>query len=972
MVCSAVGAFARAQPWQAYTDSAAVAEKSNQPTNAIHYLQLAQENLPKDSSNSLAEIQLLRKLAEQHLRLSQYLEAGKYLEEGLAIFKKWNVTLHPQYALLCDRFGRVLEATDPTRAEEFYKTSLEVTAALFTDSSIAYAITCNSLANFYYNGSEYKKAENMHLVAKRIKESLLGKDDPDYARTCNNLGAVYEAMGDFEKAEPLVLEARRIRQLLPPIKAHPVYAITCVNLANIYTAMAQYDKAETLYMEARNIRAAMEPQGLHADYAASCNRLADFYYLTRAFEKAAPLYQEALLVRAQQSGTESLDYAETCNNLATLYCDMGRLNEAEKLALQAKAIWDKTAPIESPDHAINRNNLGLLYYAMGKHSLALQYFMEARQLWAQHLGRVHPFYVENAASIAKVYWAMQQPGMANEYFEEALHAQKIQVDKLFRFTSEKEKLAYILSSHNFTDEYLSFCYKNVLLKDAQGVYDQLLLNRNLILTSLLQLRAAIDGSTDSLLQKQYESWIKLKKQIANAYSAVDEVDSLQVNTLEEAANAAEKMLANKSAAFKNTTQLPTWQQLQQQLGEAEASIEFVSFNYYNGRTWTDSILYAALLLRKGINQPVMIPLFEQRQLDSVWGNNGSGQQINSLYTRGLAGIKLLSKKPSLYPLVWKPMENYLKGIKKIYFAPAGELYKISFAAMAVNDKQVLSDLYELQQLNSTALIGEAANNILTVKDSLFLYGGIRYQADSAQMAESVLHYTMGDLSISPAAAKLPTASYYSYLPGTELEVDSIKAGAQRAGFYAGLLTGSRAVEESIASLNGSRSPAVLHVATHGFFNSNPLAEGNKKIQTAVLKDPLRSSGLLFAGAQDRLDGKRIPSREDGILTALEISTMHLQHTRLVVLSACQTALGAVQGEEGVYGLQRAFKMAGAQYLLMSLWDVGDSETAVFMNIFYGQLFQHQPIEKAFLLAQQKMKNTYRTEPEKWGAWVLVR
>ena len=112
--------------------------------------------------------------------------------------------------------------------------------------------------------------------------------------------------------------------------------------------------------------------------------------------------------------------------------------------------------------------------------------------------------------------------------------------------------------------------------------------------------------------------------------------------------------------------------------------------------------------------------------------------------------------------------------------------------------------------------------------------------------------------------------------------------------------------------------------------------------------------------------------EDGILTSYEVSNMYLPNTKLVVLSACETGLGDVQGSEGVYGLQRAFKMAGVQNLVMSLWKVDDKAASEFMEMFYMNLFAKQTITDAFYNAQAVMKNKYRNDPYKWAAWVLVR
>ena len=132
------------------------------------------------------------------------------------------------------------------------------------------------------------------------------------------------------------------------------------------------------------------------------------------------------------------------------------------------------------------------------------------------------------------------------------------------------------------------------------------------------------------------------------------------------------------------------------------------------------------------------------------------------------------------------------------------------------------------------------------------------------------------------------------------------------------------------------------------------------------------SGLFFAGANNAWKGKPIEGVEDGILTSYEVSDLYLPNTKLAVLSACQTALGDIQGNEGVYGLQRAFKIAGVQNLVMSLWKVPDAETAEFMQAFYKNIFEKQSINDAFYNAQTVMKNKYRDEPYKWAAWVLVR
>ena len=181
-------------------------------------------------------------------------------------------------------------------------------------------------------------------------------------------------------------------------------------------------------------------------------------------------------------------------------------------------------------------------------------------------------------------------------------------------------------------------------------------------------------------------------------------------------------------------------------------------------------------------------------------------------------------------------------------------------------------------------------------------------------------------------------------------------------------------------LEGDKSPTILHIATHGFFAPDPKREQKMDFQMlfgqpnrySLADDPLLRSGLLMAGCNDAWTGKAVlPGEEDGVLTAMEVSNMNLYKTKLVVLSACETGLGDVKGREGVFGLQRAFRMAGVQYMLLSLWRIPDEETKEYMDLFYGSLVKANDITKAYHTAQDTMRERYPTEPEKWAGMVLV-
>ncbi len=222
---------------------------------------------------------------------------------------------------------------------------------------------------------------------------------------------------------------------------------------------------------------------------------------------------------------------------------------------------------------------------------------------------------------------------------------------------------------------------------------------------------------------------------------------------------------------------------------------------------------------------------------------------------------------------------------------------------------------------------------------------------------------------------------FGYLPETANEVLDIQRTLQNANWTAQIDTGYQATEEVFRSIGqGGPSPRILHIATHGFFYPDPVASRKAGFglggETQVFKtsdDPMVRSGLLLAGADGPwTTGTSPENREDGILTAYEIKQMNLSNTELVVLSACQTGLGDIAGNEGVYGLQRAFKIAGAKYLVMSLWKVNDDATREMMADFYKQWLENGlEIPAAFRKAQQTMRAKYPTQPFLWAGFVLV-
>jgi CHAT domain-containing protein len=179
-----------------------------------------------------------------------------------------------------------------------------------------------------------------------------------------------------------------------------------------------------------------------------------------------------------------------------------------------------------------------------------------------------------------------------------------------------------------------------------------------------------------------------------------------------------------------------------------------------------------------------------------------------------------------------------------------------------------------------------------------------------------------------------------------------------------ILLGGEASEEAVKAAD---SPRILHIATHGFFlPANADSE----------EDPMLRSGLLLANADLTLAGHAPEQREDGVLTAYEASTLALEGTELVVLSACETGLGDTASGEGIFGLRRAMQVAGAHAVLSALWSVPDRETAELMTLFYQGLGHgsdaREALHESQTVMRARVKERYGKDlPFYWGAFVLV-
>lgn len=417
-----------------------------------------------------------------------------------------------------------------------------------------------------------------------------------------------------------------------------------------------------------------------------------------------------------------------------------------------------------------------------------------------------------------------------------------------------------------------------------------------------------------------------------------------------------------------------WRSVKRMLGSNDCAIEFMMIPSWEGDSINSDLDYYAAIIKSDSQSPILVKLCKESEIKSILGKSKSlplNRYIANLYKWGTR-----THGEKIYKKIWEPLEMTLKGVKNVYYSPVGVLNTISFNAIA-KDTMYIGQKYNLFQLTSTSQIKQVKeNNKAMGLSTALVYGGVLYDANENDLiAESrsymVDHQTVWNVKDGESE---PTRSGWGYLPGTKLEAEAIYSKLDSAGIHSTLISGVKANEESFKSKTNGYD--LIHIATHGFFLAdkkevalNPFVQGLRSVDAEP--NAMIRSGLLLAGANRTWTGIHvIPNIEDGILTAEEISNVNLSGTKLVVLSACETGLGEIKSSEGVFGLQRAFKLAGVQSLIMSLWKVDDNATMQLMNIFYGNWLGGMSKHDAFNNAIEKIREKYKS-PYYWAAFIML-
>ncbi len=709
-------------------------------------------------------------------------------------------------------------------------------------------------------------------------------------------------------------------ELLQRCRAHPVwrqsYELQAMNMmAAAYIQLKRFDQAIPILEESYQIA-----QGEHGydtyNLPAIISNLAFAYKQTRAYDKALKLYRDALAMQDARFGKENDNYARMLNNIAKLYIALDSLDKALPLLQEALQILETTLGATHDEYFVQLDNLAFLYSKMNRRQDELACFRTIfKGIHAQVLQRSGAFSEKEQQSILRT----------TQYFVERVQHQAI-------------SLAPDTSIHRLA-------------------YEGNLLLRGLRLRNSQRLLAALATLQSSEITALLAQWHQLRRAAYHAWLLPASAQAKELETILSQANDLESTLAYKSQPAKYALEPVSWQQVQRALGAQQAAVEF-AMEDRSKTTRKQDWHYMAYVLRPQWPAPRAVTLGSAQQVDSLWqlASGSTLKQVDALYN-----TPDQSPHP-LWKLLWQPLDSLLAGASEVFYAPEGILHKLNPEAWRINAQQRLCDRYQLWRLGSTRQLAQPVPSNTGPRTALVV-GGVHYGVLNAVPA------SLGSVRNAPSA-DAERGGLWAFLPHSLEEAQQVKQQLQQSRYQVQLLSGEAATEQAFKKYaTTSPSPYVMHIASHGYFGAPSGKVSPSPFEQAA--EPLLRSGLILAHANEAWAGQLDTLTDnDGVLTAYEISQCHFNNTELVVLSACNTGLGEIQNQEGVYGLQRAFKMAGVRYLITSLWPVADGPARELMQSFYQQWMRGASIPDAFYQAVSQQRKRY-PHPYYWAGFVLM-
>jgi CHAT domain-containing protein len=884
----------------------------------------------------------LNQIAKLQIKLGSYEKAEENLNKSLSILES--------YRKEDDKKVYLINATE-TQATLFgikgmfdeAQDALDRSAKMITRSDIAgidELSTAKELSSLFIQLGKYSITKKLLTDLIGDYEKLYGVKSIRLIDPLVNMGSLTLAEGNYTDAEKIALRVNGVARDVYGEKSTKT-APTQKLLSDIYYTIGDYEKAE-IYIQ-RALESQEKQFGRnHVEVAKSLSQLA----LIKFYKGDNPAVVEKLLLEAKdimgaKLGKENPQYADILKNVAILNISQSKYDIAFSSLTQAENIWrTKTGSKNNINAASIYSLTGDVYYQIRNYDKAEDFYNQSKAIYDRSFSKTHPEYVKVLSKLAKVYYMEKDYKRAKRNIEEALSNYEDFLKRYFPALSEREKAKYWNTIKPDFEFYNTLAFGQLEdFKDLSGkVYNYQLLTKALLLSSSIKMKERILNSQDEDLKASYGEWVQKKELLTNALSMSTQQlaeNGIDPTSLGNEVEKLEKQLSEKSELFSQDFENKriTYENVQKSLGKNDVALEMVRYRYYD-HVFTDSVIYVALYLRNDNARPKAVALPEGHRMETRFFK----------YYRNCITGKIADQYS--YGVFWEPVQSKIGQYSTLFLSPDGVYNQLNLEAIPTPDGKYVID-------NSNIVIVSNTKDLYLRKIKSKTEGS----SNTATMFGNPTFY------ITASNGNIPS------LPGTEKEVAQLQVLLNNQGWKTDEYTEASASEEQLKEVD---SPKIFHIATHGFYTPDNTSDNTiGENEAERTENPLLKTGLLLKGAGDLLDKTKYNyNMESGILTAYEAMNLNLDKTDLVVLSACETGLGEISNGEGVYGLQRAFLVAGAKTLIMSMFKVDDAATQKLILNFYRKWLSTGNLRQSFTDAKIELRTEY-PDPIYWGAFMMI-
>lgn len=858
-------------------------------------------------------------LAKVYQRQGHYRKADPHFKQGITTSHK--------------RLGLKLPSPSPVINFNPSKKTNKNSLTLLQRKALNDAYRKNDEMQRYIDEGQYNLAINLTENNLATLEKNLGSGFIETAEVQSNLATLYHKVDRLTDAEQLFKSSLSIKnRLLDPNDTSK--ATTLNNFAALYKSMGRYKNSELYYKQAIAIFK-NKFGNEHSSTTTSINNLAELYLEADRLNDAERLFKHVLSVEERLYRDHNM-ISLSLNNLANTYKSMRRYREAEVLLRRSLNLRIKNLRSGHPDIANSYNNLAEIYRAKGSFNEAEELYNKSLLIFKEAFGENHPTTVTSLQNLFLLQLSQKKYQPAFNNLKQSITFQDNILKRNIVNGSDKDKRKYLFTIASTMNAIVSLYFTDFPYSEegAKLSLSTITQRKGRILDLYTNLRENLlkDPHSESIFSDLSDVYNQLTSlEFNKSKNKFFRKNNATMISLRSRIDRLEDELNRRSKEYSELTTSLTPKDIQDILPTKTALVEFVRYQPFRAGEEKvnrfSSAHYAVFILHKngdinGIN------LGPANEIDQI-----IKQFSQSLASPDTPRFQVKEEARKLDAQIMAPVRKALGNIKTIFLSPDSALNLIPFEALVDESGKFLVTQYQFRYLTSGRDLLRLTNRQAS-GNQVVLMGDPTFSRGEEVVAQQ--------RSFSLEENRFPLLS------GTKDEVEAIAQQFRGAQVY----LNAGATE---AQLKAVKQPRILHIATHGFFSRN---EGSV--------NPLLNSGLVLAGVKNRQSGPK----QDGILSALEVTGLNLSGTQLAVLSACQTGLGNLVDGEGVYGLRRALVLAGTQSQVISLWKVDDQATKELMVAYYNRLLAGDSRDVALRETQQSfLEHPEYNHPYYWASFI---